>query len=45
MTRLKVLIVDDEDLARLRMRSLLADCASPAAEVAGEAGSAAEALH
>ena len=45
MIRLKVLIVDDEDLARLRMRSLLADCASPAAEVAGEAGSAAEALH
>ncbi len=45
MTRLKVLIVDDEDLARLRMRGLLADCASPAAEVAGEAGSAAEALH
>ena len=45
LTRLKVLIVDDEDLARLRMRSLLADCASPAAEVAGEAGSASEALH
>ena len=45
MTRLKVLIVDDEDLARLRMRSLLADCTAPAAEVAGEAGSAAEALH
>ena len=45
MTRLKVLVVDDEDLARLRMRSLLADCAAPAAEVAGEAGSAAEALH
>jgi len=45
MTRLKVLIVDDEDLARLRMRGLLADCAAPAAEVAGEAGSAAEALH
>ena len=45
MNRLKVLIVDDEDLARLRMRSLLADCAAPAAEVAGEAGSAAEALH
>jgi two-component system response regulator AlgR len=45
MTRLRVLIVDDEELARLRMRSLLADCASPAAEVAGEAGSAAEALH
>ena len=45
MTRLKVLIVDDEVLARLRMRSLLADCTAPAAEVAGEAGSAAEALH
>jgi two-component system response regulator AlgR len=42
---LRVLIVDDEDLARLRMRSLLADCAAPAAEVAGEAGSAHEALH
>jgi two-component system response regulator AlgR len=45
MNRLKVLIVDDEDLARLRMRGLLADCAAPAAEVTGEAGSAAEALH
>ena len=45
MMRLKVLIVDDEDLARLRMRSLLADCGPPGAEVAGEAGSAAEALH
>ena len=45
MTRLRVLIVDDEDLARLRMRSLLADCAQPGAEVAGEAGSGAEALH
>ena len=45
MSRLRVLIADDEELARLRMRSLLADCASPSAEVAGEAGSAAEALH
>ena len=45
MNRLRALIVDDEDMARLRMRSLLADCAAPAAEVAGEAGSAAEALH
>ena len=45
MTRLKVLIVDDEDLARLRLRGLLADCAAPPAEVVGEAGSAAEALH
>jgi len=45
MARLKVLIVDDEELARLRMRSLLADCAQPGAEVVAEAGSAAEALH
>jgi two-component system response regulator AlgR len=45
MNRLKVLIVDDEELARMRLRSLLADCAAPAAEVVGEAGSAAEALH
>ena len=45
MRRLQVLIVDDEELARLRLRSLLADCALPGAEVVGEAGSAAEALH
>ncbi|HSI58450.1 MAG TPA: LytTR family DNA-binding domain-containing protein [Ideonella sp.] len=43
--RLRVLIVDDEPLARLRLRSLLADCANPGAEVVGEAGSGAEALH
>jgi two-component system response regulator AlgR len=42
---LRLLIVDDEPLARLRLRSLLADCAAPKAEVLGEAGSAAEALH
>jgi two-component system response regulator AlgR len=41
---LRVLIVDDEELARLRMRSLLADCMEPAAEVAGEASTAAAAL-
>ena len=45
MRRLQVLIVDDEELARLRLRTLLADCALPGADVAGEAGSAAEALH
>jgi two-component system response regulator AlgR len=45
VNRLQVLIVDDEDLARLRLRSLLADCTLPGAEVIGEAGSAAEALH
>ncbi|WP_374675155.1 LytR/AlgR family response regulator transcription factor [Ideonella sp.] len=43
--RLRVLIVDDEPLARLRLRGLLADCVQPAAEVVDEAGSAAEALH
>lgn len=43
--RLRVLIVDDEPLARLRLRSLLADCLHPAAEVVDEAGSAPEALH
>jgi len=37
MTALRVLIVDDEPLARSRLRSLLADCRSPAAEVLGEA--------
>jgi two-component system, LytTR family, response regulator AlgR len=42
---LKALIVDDEELARLRMRSLLADCLEPRAEVVGEAGNAAAALH
>lgn len=41
---LRVLIVDDEELARLRMRSLLADCMEPSAEVVGEAGTATAAL-
>jgi two-component system response regulator AlgR len=41
---LKVLIVDDEPLARLRLRTLLGDCNAPAAMVCGEAGNAAEAL-
>ena len=41
---LRVLIVDDEPLARLRLRTLLADSAPPAAEVLGEAGDAAQAL-
>jgi two-component system response regulator AlgR len=45
MNRLRVLIVDDEPLARLRMRSLLADGLQPAVEVVAEAGSGAEALH
>ena len=37
---LKVLIVDDEPLARLRLRTLLGDCHAPAALVCGEAGNA-----
>lgn len=41
---LRVLIVDDEELARLRLRSLLGECQSPPAEVAGEAGTAVQAL-
>ena len=41
---LKMLLVDDEPLARARMRTLLADCQAPAAEVAGEAANAAQAM-
>jgi two-component system response regulator AlgR len=37
MTPLRTLIVDDEALARSRLRALLADCRSPAAEVVAEA--------
>lgn len=41
---LKVLIVDDEALARARLRTLLGDCAAPAASVEAEAANAAQAL-
>jgi len=41
---LAVLIVDDEPLARLRLRTLVESCAEPPARVVGEAGDAAEAL-
>jgi len=41
---LKMLLVDDEPLARSRLRTLLADCKNPAAEVAGEAANAAQAM-
>jgi two-component system, LytTR family, response regulator AlgR len=41
---LKVLIVDDEPLARNRLRTLLGDCTQPKASVGGEAQNAAEAL-
>lgn len=40
MPPLKVLLVDDEPLARLRLRTLLHDCADPPSEVVGEAGDA-----
>jgi two-component system response regulator AlgR len=42
--RLKVLIVDDEALARSRLRTLLGDCTAPAASVQAEAGNAAQAV-
>jgi two-component system response regulator AlgR len=41
---LRVLLVDDEALARLRLRALLSDVGEPATEVIGEAGDAASAL-
>lgn len=41
---LNVLIVDDEALARARLRTLLGDCRAPAARVVAEAAHAAEAL-
>lgn len=41
---LNVVVVDDEPLARLRLRTLLGDCREPAARVVAEAGDAAEAM-
>jgi two-component system, LytTR family, response regulator AlgR len=41
---LKVLIVDDEALARARLRTLLGDCAQPVALVGGEAANAVQAV-
>ncbi len=41
---LTALIVDDEELARLRLRSLVQECTDPAVLVVGEAGSAMQAL-
>ena len=42
--RLKVLIVDDEVLARARLRTLLGECTDPPASVEGEADNAAQAM-
>ena len=41
---LRVLIVDDESLARLRLRGLVHDCVEPKARVVGEAANALQAL-
>jgi two-component system, LytTR family, response regulator AlgR len=41
---LKALIVDDEALARSRLRTLLGDCTAPACTVLGEAGDAMQAM-
>lgn len=41
---LKVLIVDDEALARSRLRTLLAECTDPRTEVVGEAANAVQAM-
>lgn len=42
--RLRVLLVDDEALARSRLRTLLADCATPGADVLAEAANAVQAM-
>ncbi|MEF7613447.1 LytTR family DNA-binding domain-containing protein [Aquincola sp. MAHUQ-54] len=44
MTTLTVLIVDDEPLARLRLKALVQACGEPRCEVMAEAGNAAQAL-
>ena len=44
MNLLRTLIVDDETLARSRLRTLLAECRAPGAEVVAEASNGADAL-
>ncbi|MES2582207.1 MAG: LytTR family DNA-binding domain-containing protein [Pseudomonadota bacterium] len=41
---LKALVVDDEALARARMRTLLSDCTTPAVQCVGEAANAVQAM-
>lgn len=41
---LKMLVVDDEPLARSRVRTLLADCTEPSGEITAEAANAAQAM-
>lgn len=43
-TVLRALVVDDEALARTRMRTLLSDCKTPAAQCLGEAAHAVQAM-
>ena len=42
--KLRVLLVDDEELARMRLRALIEDCVEPRCEVVGEAANATQAL-
>lgn len=44
VTRLRALVVDDEVLARGRLRTLLGDCRAPSVTVVAEAATAAQAL-
>ena len=41
---MNLLLVDDEPLARSRLKTLLGDCAAPAAQALAEAGNAAQAM-
>ena len=41
---IRVLVVDDESLARGRLKTLLGDCRQPGAQVAGEAANAVQAI-
>ena len=41
---LRIFLVDDEALARARLRTLVGDCTAPVAEVVGEAADAAQAM-
>ena len=43
-TPMRVLLVDDEELARMRLRGLVNECPEPACTVVGEAANAAQAM-
>ena len=44
LKNLRVLVVDDEELARVRLRGLVNECLTPRASVVGEAANAAQAM-